>query len=101
MDRLFLEADLDQLGHDVFGRRSGRNLGILPQPGKWDTHYLDLHPEVFAESDVAFDHVVHVANLVAEHERWAEMQIALGWSPSYADYLEGVGRRCRQRRCAA
>src|SRR6478735_2156758 len=29
---------------------------------------LDLHPEVLAETYVAFNHVAHVANLVAEHE---------------------------------
>ena len=65
---LFFEADLDEVGHDVFGRCSGRYLREFTQPGKWDTHCLDLHPEVLAETYVAFDHVAHVADVVAEHQ---------------------------------
>ncbi len=43
----------------------------------------------------------HSALYVMANMRWAEMQIALGWSPSVRRLPEGVGRRCRQRRCAA
>ena len=38
VDRFFFKADLDELGHDVFGRCSGRYLREFTQPGKWDTH---------------------------------------------------------------
>jgi hypothetical protein len=38
VDRFFFESDLDELGHDIFGRRSGRYLREFTQPGKWDTH---------------------------------------------------------------
>jgi hypothetical protein len=38
VDRFFLKADLYQLGHNVFGRCSGRYLREFSQPGKWDTH---------------------------------------------------------------
>ena len=38
VDRFFFKADLDQFGHHVFGRCSGRYLREFTQPGKWDTH---------------------------------------------------------------
>ena len=38
VDCFFFKTDLDQLGHDVFGRCSGRYLREFTQPGKWDTH---------------------------------------------------------------
>ena len=38
VDCFFFKADLDQFGHHVFGRCSGRYLREFTQPGKWDTH---------------------------------------------------------------
>ena len=38
VDCFFFESDLDELGHDVFGRCFGRYLREFAQPGKWDTH---------------------------------------------------------------
>ena len=38
VDGLFFKADLDQFGHHVFGRCSGRYCCEFTQPGKWDTH---------------------------------------------------------------
>ena len=38
VDGFFFKADLDELGHDVFGRCFGRYLREFAQPGKWDTH---------------------------------------------------------------
>ena len=38
VDGFFFKADLDQFGHHVFGRCSGRYLREFTQPGKWDTH---------------------------------------------------------------
>jgi len=38
VDVLFFKTDLDQFGHDVFGRCSGRYRCEFTQPGKWDTH---------------------------------------------------------------
>ncbi|CAH0325693.1 hypothetical protein SRABI128_05117 [Microbacterium sp. Bi128] len=38
VDCFFFEPDLDELRHDVFGRRFGRYLREFAQPGKWDTH---------------------------------------------------------------
>ena len=38
VDCFFFKTDLDELGHDVFGRCSGRYLREFAQPGKGDTH---------------------------------------------------------------
>ena len=38
VDRFLFKANLDQFGHQVFGRCSGRYCCEFTQPGKWDTH---------------------------------------------------------------
>ncbi len=67
-DSLVAPDPTDQVRHHVFGAGFRRYLRILAQPRKRDTHVLDLHPKVLAETYIAFDHVAHIAHLVAEHE---------------------------------
>ncbi len=65
-DLLDLDAQADQ-GALQRGR-IGRRVDILAQPGDRYPHAQLTHPERPGEPGVALDHVVHVADPVAEHQ---------------------------------
>ncbi len=69
VDGFLFKTDLDQFRHDVFGRCVRPVPARIHAAMKVGYALLDLHPEVLAETYIAFDHVAHVADLVAEHER--------------------------------
>ena len=66
-DLLDLEADPDQGGLQL--GRIGRCVDELPQPRHGHPHPSDLHSERAGEPDVTLDHVAHVRDTMAEHQR--------------------------------
>ena len=56
------------LAGDVAAGLAGRQVDVLPQPGKRDPHQISI-PNGAGEPDVTLDHVAHVLDVVAEHQR--------------------------------
>src|SRR5699024_3085917 len=66
IDAFFFEADLDERLREILNRGACGNLDVITQPVQWYVWHLALTSQ--GETDVAFDHVVHVVDSVAKHE---------------------------------
>lgn len=68
VDFFFFKTDLDQ---SAMTSSAVASAGTCANSRSRKVGYalLDLHPEVLAETYIALDHVAHIADLVAEHER--------------------------------
>ena len=68
VDRLDLEAGSDEPLGELAAGDVGRQVDVLAQPGQRDAHQISV-PNGRGEPHVALDHVAHVLDAVAEHQR--------------------------------